>query len=303
MRETIDFWGNTAPVTLSTNDTVKEALQTLDDHAILSVPLEDSFGYRGFIDMLDLVEFVSSECGDLGKADVWTTEYWRSKRYIRSRKLDNLLAGKLQPPSIRRGSSVFTALEMMALHDAHRLAVTNFWNKVVGIICHSDMIKFFHTNMDMLFSAKNISVSSIRPFNFLATVRENTPAIRAFEIMADKRIHALGVVNSAGCLVDCISSRDLRGIGPGTSSFRSIFDNVSVFKASARAQFPELERKWNGSVLRTDSLADVIKRMCDENIHRVFVVNNYSAMVPLDVITQTDVIRAIHTSSRPSCCT
>jgi CBS-domain-containing membrane protein len=301
MKETIEWWGTEFPVICSSDDTVKDALQALEQNQILSVPIQDSFGYRGFVDMLDLVNLVTSEAGDLRRPDLWTPAYWAAKTRIRNRPLDLLLAGKLQPPSIRRGSSIFTALELMAMTDSHRLPVVNFWNKVVGVICHSDMINFFTANIGLLPDAKSIAVSDIRPYNFLTTVREYTPAIRAFEIMANKGVYALGVVNAGGCLVDCLSIRDLRGVGPGTTYFRDLFESVSVFKSSVRKRFPELEKKWNGCVLRTDSLLDVIQRMAEQKIHRVFVVNNHTAMVPLDVITQTDVIHAIHTSSRTYC--
>ena len=45
-------------------------------------------------------------------------------------------------------------------------------------------------------------------------------AIQAFKVLRDENLSGLAVVDSAGRMVDVISTRDLRGISPESQTFR-----------------------------------------------------------------------------------
>jgi CBS domain-containing protein len=281
------------------DDTVFSALETLNENNILSIPVTDDFaGYRGFVDMLQLVSHVIEEVSDLTRGDLFTDEYWRAKTRIRNTKLRTFIWQNEQPPSIFAGASLFQAMESMALTDSHRLAITNYSGDVTGILTQSDMIGWVFSQLKSIPDAASVQVHEIRPYNWILTVRDTISARRAFEIMARKKVNGLAVVNVDGRLTDCLSVRDLRGIGPGTSQFSKLWDNVATFKMGVRSRFPGLEKKWGGYCLRTDTLEDVVRKMTNLKIHRIFVVDSYSTMRPIDVISQTDVLKFVHSNAR-----
>jgi CBS domain-containing protein len=81
----------------------------------------------------------------------------------------------------------------------------------------------------------------------------------------------------------------LRGISRGTFVPR-VFPNVD-------ARFPGRHGKVQ-AVTKTSTLEDVIRMMATTQVHRVFVVNNLSDMIPVDIITQTDILRFMLSSIR-----
>lgn len=285
--------------TADMEDTVFSAMGDLTENNILSMPVTDAYvGYRGFIDMLQLCSHVIEEVSDLTRGDLFTDDYWRAKTRIRNARLRTFIWKNEQPPSIFAGASVFQAMESMALSDSHRLAVTNYSGDVTGVCTQSDMIKFLHMQIKTIPDAASVQVHELRPYNWILTCRDTISARRAFEIMANKKVNGLAVVNVDGRLTDCLSVRDLRGIGPGTSQFSKLWDSVASFKAGVRSRYSELEKKWGGYCLRTDTLEDVVRKMANLKIHRVFVVDSYSTMRPIDVITQTDVLKFVHSNAR-----
>ena len=69
---------------------------------------------------------------------------------------------------------------------------------------------------------------------------------------------------------------------------------MKVFKEKAVTDFPP-PTKIAGPIVVTenDTLASVIEKMALNHIHRVYVVNDKSGMIPQRVISQTDVLREI----------
>lgn len=291
---------------LDTSNTTLDAFRLLSDANILSAPVMDILGgYRGFVDMLMLVCHLANqfEGALLNNIDEnrWKSLVGSAKYRQLKERWSTTLVSDLRDyhraETLSKDNSILVAVEKMVRSrslGAHRLAIVDRFNGVLGLVTQSDLIEFLHNHLHLMPSGAVTPVTEIRPYSVLVTVTEDVPAIAAFQIMSKKQINGLAVVDDAtGKLVDCLSSRDLRGIGPGMMKFRFLFDSVGAFKRSVRLRFPDLEKKWGGFVTRDASLEDVINKMYHKKIHRVFVVDSPLNMVPVDVITQTDVIKFI----------
>jgi len=114
-------------------------------------------------------------------------------------------------------------------------------------------------------------------------------------MMLDHRVNSLAVVNNDGQLVDSISIRDLKGIGPEAEMFIRLWDPICEFKKKVRSKIPHCQTlpRVPVCVLPTDSLESVIKLMETDAVHLVFVVKDQLTKRPVNVISQSDVLNYV----------
>lgn len=277
------------PTTVSLSDRVEDAYTTLVDNDYLSAPVVDDFGtYHGFVDMMDLTSFAIDAVDSMTPREKRTENFFRTSSRFRNAKVRDL---KHRPRRIETHPdfSLHHAFENLARHDQHRIAVLDRSRNVVGVLTQSKVMEWINDHLVMLAWARDTPIWKIRPYSLLVSVRESEPAIDAFRLMEEKNISGVAVVNDRGELTDCISIKDLRGIGP-SERFYKLFDSVDDFKDSIKDDYADAP--WSAQyVLRTATLEQVIRKLVSEKIHRVFVVDNEADRRPIDVISQTDVLK------------
>ncbi len=161
-----------------------------------------------------------------------------------------------RPITIPRDFSLYGAIETIArTPDSHRLAIIHPKDhSVVGVVTESMIIGWLYVNLDKFGQTKKLQCSEITRSYFVASIEESELAVRnggrhtssfqadthshllfagfvqikAFKIMAERKLSGLAVVNKMGLLVDTISVRDLKGIGPDAELFTRLWDTVSV---------------------------------------------------------------------------
>lgn len=277
--------------TLKEDDVVKDALQTLTISNISSCPvMDDSNRYKGFIDMLQLVEFLTTKGRRPRPSKSKTEEKKCTRHEFLNTKLSDFLAKRTQPPFVREDASVYQALEKLADDRVHRICVVDRNNVVKGVVTQTDMCEFLESHLNLIGDAAQTLVNDIRPFAQLITVPSTTKALQGFELLSAKGASGVAVVDpSSGMLVDCLSVKDLRGIGIAGEDFHEVFaKDIKGFKKIVRDRYQALDRRWGGWVTNKGTLEDVLKKMTQKRIHRVFVVD--ADQKPEDVISQTDVL-------------
>ena len=246
-----------------------------------------------------------------------------------------------------RGFSTFSAVEQMARLGPHRVAILDRERRVVGILTQSMVISLIDQNKDNLGQFKDCRLREVLPALASQTicVQETTLTIDAFKLMATNVRHrqsmqcnqvslrkqehtadiaswprchiaatslpqgisGVAVTSRDGQLVDNISVRDLRGIGTQAEHFERLWHNVKKYKEEVRRQFSPQTPPHPIHVTLDDTVATVIARMDDGNVHRVFVVEKErrkketasgkqeeeweEVMRPTHVITQRDMLR------------
>jgi len=315
---TLPVWDSA--VTVNATDTVPTVFQALIKENILSAPVLSSDGKCcGFVDMMDLVSFTVGLFNT--PMDIELSEFFVRNRRFRETPVSDVMGlvslGMVKSPfTVQKDFSMFYAFEMLARANQHRLAVVagpsgsaskagksgiaedsmepefiGGADQVVGVMTESMIIGFLFLNLEKMGDVRNIPVSDFISHYFVTSIRENEPAIKAFNIMTNRQLSGIAIVDAEGTLTDVISTRDLRGIGPEAEMFTRLWEPVKDFKNKSRAMFPGLMSQKPVCVTPSDTLETVIKLMETRSIHRVFVVQDRQNPKPINVISQSDVIK------------
>jgi CBS domain-containing protein len=136
------------------------------------------------------------------------------------------------------------------------------------------------------------------------TVRPETPLKEVIQLLAERRISGLPVIDQAGKLVGIISETDLMWQETGVTppAYIMILDSVIYLENPARYE-KDLHKALGqtaGEVMNHDRvvtiapdkpLSDAAKLMHDRNVHRLPVLNQEGQVV--GILTRGDVIRAM----------
>lgn len=298
--------GKSALVTLKYDSTVHDALTCLAENKILAAPVfDDDKKFHGVCDMMMLVRYIARL--SQGETDPSLPAYVESSDACKNTTLRDLthgyktsgrrILGEYDVP-IKASQSVFSAITRMAEAGTHHLCVADDDGNVIDMVSQTKMIDFLSQHISAEMSTTR--VSDIRPYTFLAQIATTAKAATAF-LLIDSRgtsLNSLAVVEQpSGKLVDCISTSDLKHLLPTSERWTKLWSTVVDFKADVR--------KTNANVPATpvvvttsSTLADVLRLMREQHTHRVFVVTSKTEMLPLDVVTMTDVIRFVCDKTR-----
>lgn len=304
-------------VKVEIDDLATEVLHILMTEGFQSAPVMEGRRCVGFIDMLTLVNYLvnSNHLGATTGTPSWA-KLWQTRRELRSSKVRDVMGLKyyaatlMAPDVVYEYQSTFAAMEVMADSGAHRLAVYNnrVDRKLVGILTQSMVISELRQRQHLVSTLLNRKVSDCTSFwKTVTTIQDTDNAINAFKKMANKHVTGLAIVNEDGVMEDTISATDLKGIGAQGEHFDNLFHNVRVFKEETRKIIPQVAPRAHYSGKATpigpiavspdDTLTDVLDKMDDGNIHRVWVCSKQSINdgrpIPENVITQTDMIKII----------
>jgi predicted transcriptional regulator len=259
--------------------------QALSDNKILSVAVVDYNGaYRGFVDLLDLVNFV---------VDVIDTRVYTSLSEGTRQRLLNTTVSELvhRPPKreVHLGFSLFHSIEQMIRGNQKYMAMVDWNDRPIGVLTQSMIIRYINNNLGMMNgSVTKTPLWQIRNYTNVISVRETETAISAFRLMALRSVAGIAVVDVNDRVVDCISVSDLRGLNPHFPNFWKLYESVRDFKKSVRTAYPFSVPLSAITVRRDETFGDVVRKMATQRIHRVFVVSDNDRL--LDIITQTDVL-------------
>jgi len=324
---------NSLPITISTNNTVLDALRVLIDNQILAVPVlnEDTGDVVSVLSVLDLLSYIVEQFPeeDFVKLNQRSSEIWQSfygkmvgtKEQIANERIVHLLGKKLfdfealDPVySVYGNFPLQTAVEFMVGSKAHRVVVLDQKGHFSNFISQARLLEVLLPVMSGLpeLSRPLIELGLWeKAIKDVETIDESEMAYRAFKKMKEKRVSGLAVVNSSGVIVGNISVSDLKLL-----EFDLIFFNLlgtSVKEYLRLVSKPELlyERPIRFQPLRealslsprpvvtcrlSDSLGYIMAILNHYNIHRVYVVDDQEK--PIGVVSLHDVLSHIMDTRR-----
>jgi CBS domain-containing protein len=310
-------------LTCNENDSVSTVLRRLSHEGILSMPVLNMGRFVGFISMFDLVTHVADLFWGANTA-AWVDFFEKSDDFCTATVrdvMDSHQYGKKQyttDPLFERNST-FHALEHLVIGNAHRSAVlNNSWDReIINICTQSMLISEIRQRLDQIGSLRYRTALQMEDFwQDVLTVRETDTAMNAFKKMSRNNVSALAIVDEEGVLTGTISEKDLRGVGASGEDFSRLFEDVKSYKQFTKQRFNRLAPTAHWSIAPTpikgryvteeQTFEDVIRKMRDGNIHRVWVCSAASvragAPVPIKVISQGDVLKQVlkHYSIPPS---
>jgi len=196
------------------------------------------------------------------------------------------------------GFSTLSAIEGMVRTGQRRVIVLTPDEHVKGILTLSMVISSLDQHLDEFGQLQLSSVSIVEKNcgmkKSLLSVKENEPAVTALKMMSLNKISSLPVLNNAGELIDVISVRDLRGIGPRAEHFERLWFPICRFKQAMRDEFKQQTPEKPITVWRSDSFRSLVRKMHDGNIHHIYIVEpvqgKADTCIPVGVLSQSDVI-------------
>ena len=296
------------------DDSAKSAFRMLSQEGFLSAPILEGTTFLGFITTFDIMTFIVNLFWGVTEAE-WTT-FWDKHESFN----DATCADIMNAPTWRgkqnladpmyTNNSTFHAVENLALGKAHRMIVlNNRWSKKVeNVFTQSMFLSELRQRLHLISPGlKNKPISAMTNlWQSVVTINKDDKAINAFNKMKTMNVNGLAIVNDAGVLQGTISTRDIRGIGGGGITFSKLFLSVSDFKDHIREKFPLAPKAHypQGKLPLTalyltpsDTFVDVVNKMRDGNIHRVWICEqmsvNEGAPIPSKVITQSDILRTV----------
>lgn len=299
-------------VTVQTTEFLPSIFKKLSTEGFLGAPVCSGSELVGHISLLDLVKHVNGLFYGTSEED-WV-DWWTKKLEFQSTPASKIIDepneyARNPFPTMNDKFTSFSALELMARNKTHQVLTLDDNEQLNGIVTQSMLVSFLRQNKTKWHSSfRTLKVEDFvddpRGKKDLQTVKDNELAINAFLKMEEEDVHGLPVVNSRGELTGCISVRDLRGVGTDGSKFYRLYRTVQSFKDAMLDEHARLAPTTHYSAKTVPSTAvyvtpnstmeDVIAKMDDGNLHRVFVCSAESARVGrprlIGVISQSDVL-------------
>jgi len=288
--------GNTVFIAERT-DRVVDVFKGLVRYNFLSVPILQKTGrkYYGFLDMGDIVQYVVESFG-AGKLEA-TQDFWQlidKEEAFREKTVKDIMrypvAFKNRYHPVAGGYSLLSALEVLARERTlHCLAVTDTDRNLLNIVTQSQLLRFVQENLDLLGPKANKPVGKIAgALKEVYKVNQSLPAIEAFKVMNGTDVSGLAVIDDDGRIVDNISLRDLKAMAPDAGLFWRLFGTTKTFLEKLQAERLG-GRPYSVQVCSTDdTLGDIIKRLVDQKIHRIYITD--SDQKPIGLLSLKDIL-------------
>lgn len=296
---------------IQADEKLPEVFKKLTDEGFLGAPVVRGSELVGHISLLDLVKYVNGLFFATTEDD-WD-EFWQKKLYFGTTTVESIINTpneylRCPFPVVNHSTTSFTACEMMARNKVHHVIMLDDEARLCGMLTQSMLISFLRQNKEKWTAA--FRTMKVRDFEGraktkrLQKVTEDELAINAFLKMENEDVHGMPVVDADGVLTGCISVRDLRGVGTDGTKFFRLYRPVKTFKELCRLDYPRVAPPTHYSTKRLpreavyvtpeSTMEDVITKMEDGNLHRVFICTEPSVArgrpVPTGVVSQTDVL-------------
>jgi CBS domain-containing protein len=182
----------------------------------------------------------------------------------------------------------------------HRVPVVDSEDptRIVAMLTQTDANRFLATDPEKYLGqarahASITDLGLVAGADKVVTVPSSTKAIDAFITMHAKGLSALAVVDAEGAFQGCLSATDLKLITD--YRFQALLLPVVEFLEHVRKEEGRTCKSYRVWCIPTTPLQTVVKKLAEERVHRVFVVDPVS-MKPLGVVSLTDIARIVVTA-------
>lgn len=277
------------------DSTIQHVVEILQRHKIFGLPvISSSEKICDVIDWFDICSYALAVANTIeGKHPKNFGELFSSNFY--SLKVSEVLERrpswkKFTPLS--RQASFMDVLHVLGTHGTYRAVIVSlFRRRITRFITQSDALKYVHDNIkDFGEHVIHKTIEETRiGLGRVACISEKAQVFDAFNKLMAKRTQGVGVVNSEGILVGCVSVRDLRRVltkDVEDSFSGSVGELLKVIRADSAKYATPLEAI---TCTKQNDIQRIIWKLHTNRIHRVFIVDEtYHA---IGVITATDIFR------------
>jgi len=216
--------------------------------------------------------------------------------------VEDLLKEPLRPRNefhpLTRDYAAFSVLEVMANERVRRVPILDSYasRKLVNLITHSQVIHWLEGHFDLIGPKCRKRIGDCpEMFKTVTTVENKDTVIEAFELMVNKNISGVAVVDDDGRLINHISVRDLKLIGVDSGMFWRLQQSVRTF---THHLYTDYVRKYRhvrqiAYVTPEATIGEVIQCLIKHSFHRLYIVSSHEQRQPVGVCSLHDIIRQI----------
>jgi len=298
-------------ITIPKSATLSSALKKMIEHHIMSLVVVDPQTEVACcsITVLDVMHRLlhAYEAHDISKDDMFSM-FDNKHELAHTKIVDIQEIAELDPAfSVPPTASLLQVIDIMVTHGAHRVLVTNEEGRVVNLITQSRIIDILSCVLDSVPECtRSVGELSNLIVKNPVTIHESKPAYEAFQLMRDKKISGLGVVNDDGKLVGCISADDIKHLGYDIRYFEMLKTSVSQYLESVRyAMRGQVGEEEAEDIIQREpviackvntTLGQVVKMVSFYDIHRIFVTDESNT--PQGIIALRDILHSLYKSRR-----
>lgn len=256
--------------------------------------------FVGLIDMADFVAFFTSHFSE----DVLKNDNVEKFLSVQDR-FTTLLVANVSNTSTRnpwypvdKSAPVSRVLDSCCRNNIHRIPILDHDGELVSLVSQTDVLEYvaslIHSPLLQGLAHTKIEEGHIGSFGEVHSVSSDEPALTAFQLISEKRVHGVAVVDKAGRLVSNISASDLRVVHETGFSLGALYASSGDFvKAASAGSALRGARGAAALSLRRDAtFAEALLALHDARTHRAYVVDEHGK--PVGVVSQIDLIRAVN---------
>jgi CBS domain-containing protein len=283
-------------------DTVKDVFKGLIQHNFSSCPVlqKTKNKWYGFLDVANIVKFIVQHFEENTLSEHTNImQLLEETDNFKALEVNDLMKnpmGIITPyHPIYVGYSLFSAFEVMARSNLHRLAVVDNSRALVSVITQSQMVEFIYRNIALLGAKRSKCVKDM-PYNLheVYAVKPSDIALRAFSLMTEKNVSGVAVCDDDGVLIDQMSMRDLKAMMPDGRLFWRLYKTCGEFLGNVKHSHtdPQVGVRPREVICVTpnDTIETVLGLLVNNRIHRVYIVESTANKKPLGLITLRDIM-------------
>jgi CBS domain-containing protein len=257
-------------------------MDVLKENNILSVPVLLNGKPMGFIDTLDICQYLvhvwNQNRSPTGEVD--TSKLPAGFSDAKAQKFINF-SGRGAYRYVLEDATLAECIQQMVEYRTHRLGVHSKEHELKGILSQSDILQFANQNINTIpLADKNLEeLNMIRGCVMMLAER---PLGDILEVLSSEGISAVALVDHEQKLVANFSASDLRGYARAVFSWfhkPTIEYLQNVHKKNLRLPIFESPQS---------KLSHCVQRLAKERIHRQYVVDKEQR--PTGVVSLTDIM-------------
>lgn len=284
-------------ITISFESNVETALKVLKDNNITSAPVVDSNDkIIRFIDILDIVALLLKITETKTSKDMMSL-------FKKEEKFATYPVDRIEPSSrnvfqpLQVEAPLFEAIHLFSKGIKRIPVISN--GVLINVFTQSQFLKFLSNNLHLVEQLRKKTCIELDVGTHgkqdLKTVSLNTKAIDAFKIMHENGLSAIAVNDEEGELNCQLSATDLKGISTDLveTSFTFATLDLPIDKFVKILSEGQPERKTGYLVwsMPGSSFENIIFHLVKNNVHRIYLINNYVNL--WGVVSITDICRVI----------
>jgi CBS-domain-containing membrane protein len=269
---------------------------------ILSAPVYSKSKKRfvGLIDVADFVYFITQHFSqDILKhdnVDKFLSVHDRFTSHLVSSVSNSSARNPWYP--VDKSAPVSRVLDTCCRNNIHRVPLLEHDGELFSLVSQTDVLAYISSQIHSPFLQKlahsQLESEGIGTFGEVHSIRSDDPALAAFQLISEKKIHGVAVVDKSGVLVANISASDLRLIQHHGASLSVLFESAADFVVACRASANGGVKSESAAVCvqRSATFCEVLLAMQGRRLHRLYVVDAENK--PVGVVSQIDLIQAVN---------